>query len=356
MQSLRFTALCQYRYDPLDQLIANELPSTPKRQRFYCKNRLATEIQGANRCSLFQHDDQLLAQQQSKGDALDATLLSTDQQRSVLHTLKALHPRQPITYTPYGHHHPGSGLISLLGFNGERLDPVTGYYMLGNGYRAFNPVLMRLNCPDSWSPFGEGGLNAYAYCLNDPANRSDTNGHISFKAVGRLLMSIYRMKRQTAPIKRPLTYVKGSDGFTKSINNGFSTIHQGNSVPYETINAPTLQQLSFNAAPGSQLQKFANNSKGHAALIADLDLATGDINLDNFTKINNAGTLEHSSDSLHVISEKRKTKISANQSALAGEMPGILESRAKLRAIRDPQFSESQTFVTTKERRYPREL
>ncbi len=35
--------------------------------------------------------------------------------------------------------------------------------MLGNGYRAYSPVLMRFNSPDSWSPFGEGGVNAYAY-------------------------------------------------------------------------------------------------------------------------------------------------------------------------------------------------
>jgi RHS repeat-associated protein len=68
-------------------------------------------------------------------------------------------------------------LLSLLGFNGERPDPVTGHYLLGNGYRAFNPVLMRFNSPDSLSPFGEGGLNAYAYCTGDPVNKTDQTGH-----------------------------------------------------------------------------------------------------------------------------------------------------------------------------------
>ncbi|MFF1916268.1 RHS repeat-associated core domain-containing protein [Streptomyces sp. NPDC058239] len=72
---------------------------------------------------------------------------------------------------------PEAGLVSLLGFNGERPDPVTGHYLLGNGYRAFNPVLMRFPSPDSWSPFGEGGLNSYAYCLGDPVNRVDPTGH-----------------------------------------------------------------------------------------------------------------------------------------------------------------------------------
>jgi RHS repeat-associated protein len=187
MQSRRNTLLCHYRYDALDRLIANELPSAPERHRFYCKSRLATEIQGVNRYSLLQHGDQILAQQQSEGDALSTTLLATDQQRSVLQTLNANQTQQPVAYTPYGHHHPENGLLSLLGFNGERPDPVTGCYLLGNGYRAFNPVLMRFNCPDSWSPFRRGGLNSYAYCLGDPVNREDSNGHISFYITVKLV-------------------------------------------------------------------------------------------------------------------------------------------------------------------------
>ena len=179
MQSPCETELCQYHYDALDRLIANVLQCKPLHKRFYCKSRLATEIQGANRYSMFQHGDQLLAQQQSEGDAPNATLLATDQQRSVLHTLKANHPRRPIAYMPYGHRSAENGLLSLLGFNGEHPDPVTGHYLLGNGYRAFNPGLMRFNSPDSWSPFGRGGLNSYVYCLGDPINRFDVTGHTS---------------------------------------------------------------------------------------------------------------------------------------------------------------------------------
>uniref|UniRef100_UPI00214AE743 RHS repeat-associated core domain-containing protein n=1 Tax=Pseudomonas sp. UMAB-08 TaxID=1365375 RepID=UPI00214AE743 len=73
--------------------------------------------------------------------------------------------------------------------NGEPPDPVTGHYLLGNGYRAFNPALMRFNSPDSVSPFGEGGLNGYAYCGGDPVNRADPTGHFAsrlFKFIGDL--------------------------------------------------------------------------------------------------------------------------------------------------------------------------
>jgi len=171
----RETLLCRYHYDPLDRLV-NSTPFEQPTQRYYCKARLATEIQGGVHRSILQHEDQLLAQQQREDGKIAATLLATDQQRSVLNALDAHRPN-PLAYTPYGHRPLGNGLLSLLGFNGERPDPVTGHYHLGSGYRQFNPVLMRFNSPDSWSPFGEGGLNAYAYCQGDPANYSDPSGH-----------------------------------------------------------------------------------------------------------------------------------------------------------------------------------
>ena len=103
-------------------------------------------------------------------------LLATDQQRSVLNALDAGRSHA-IAYSSYGYRPRENGLLSLLGFNGEQPDPLTGQYHLGNGYRQFNPVLMRFNSPDSWSPFGEGGINAYAYCAGNPVNTVDPTGH-----------------------------------------------------------------------------------------------------------------------------------------------------------------------------------
>ena len=101
----------------------------------------------------------------------ETNLLATDQQRSVLnvleHTTLVLSPTHPTVIALR------NGLLSLLGFNGERPDPVTGHYLLGNGYRAFNPVLMRFNSPDSWSPFGEGWVN-HCVLRGDPVNRRST--------------------------------------------------------------------------------------------------------------------------------------------------------------------------------------
>jgi RHS repeat-associated protein len=84
---------------------------------------------------------------------------------------------QAFAYTPYGERSPKNGLPSLLGFKGERLDPLTGNYDLGNGYRRYNTWLKRFDSPDSLSPFGEGGLNTYGFVAGDPVNLSDPTGH-----------------------------------------------------------------------------------------------------------------------------------------------------------------------------------
>ncbi|WP_095081382.1 RHS repeat-associated core domain-containing protein [Pseudomonas sp. Irchel s3h17] len=189
------TLLCRYRYDPLDRLADCTPTAQASTQRFYLKDRLSTEIQGVLQHSIMQHEDQLLAQQQRQDGTQETRLLTTDQQRSVLAILDVARPNH-LAYTPYGHRIPENGLLSLLGFNGEQPDPVTGHYLLGNGYRAFNPVLMRFNSPDSWSPFGKGGLNGYAYCVGDPVNRHDPTGHTP-KWLKTFLRSIKFMKKNT---------------------------------------------------------------------------------------------------------------------------------------------------------------
>jgi len=164
------SVLCHYHYDALDRLASCAPAASDSIQRFYRMSHLATEIQGQIQRSVVLSEDQLLAQQTRRVDLIECALLGTDQQRSVLNTAE----HHQVAYSPYGTRHP---VLDLPGFNGEQPDPVTGHYLLGNGYRAFNPVLMRFNSPDSLSPFGEGGMNAYAYCAGDPVNRVDPTGH-----------------------------------------------------------------------------------------------------------------------------------------------------------------------------------
>jgi RHS repeat-associated protein len=214
--------LCHYRHDALDRLISSVVRGRPERQRFYCKKLLTTEIEGEIRCSIVQHGDRLLAQQQSGGDALAITLLAIDQNRTVLQTLQINNQTQSIAFTPYGHSPPESGLLSLLGFNGERPDSLTRHYLLGNGYRAFNPVLMRFNSPDSFSPFGSGGLNAYAYVLGDPINSRDPTGHTRLPMQPIVDALVKHKPRLKIPRPRLLSSTAKSTNIATSTPDGYT--------------------------------------------------------------------------------------------------------------------------------------
>lgn len=106
-------------------------------------------------------------------------LLAIDQQRSVLNGNGSASTGK--AYTPYGFAAIQEGAISAFG--GESRDTLTGCYHLGNGYRQYNPVIMRFHSSDQLSPFGAGGLNAYMYCEADPVNRLDPSGAIGLQVV-----------------------------------------------------------------------------------------------------------------------------------------------------------------------------
>ncbi|WP_230388175.1 RHS repeat-associated core domain-containing protein [Pseudomonas putida] len=161
------------------------------RQLFYCNGKIATEINGDDRWRFLQANDLILAQNNHNTPSLPITLVACGQQRSVLSMYQG-NADESQAYSPYGHHIQGRGLLSLLAFNGERQDAITGRYHLGNGYRQFSPVMMRFCNPDSWSPFGAGGLNAYGYCGGDPANRIDPTGH--FWGIGKFFRRLFGMK------------------------------------------------------------------------------------------------------------------------------------------------------------------
>ena len=211
-----------YHYDPL-----NRLSATDSIQRFYNRNRIDTEIEGERKNRFFEVNSQPLALQQS-GHV--TTLLVTDQQTSVVNGSSPDGSSTPLAFTPFGHH-PAHGMFGLWGFNGQRPEAVTGHYLLGQGYRAFNPVLMRFNSPDSWSPFGRGGINAYAYCP-DPIMMQDPSGHW-FKFARSLWKGIKRLN----PMRKP----------TPKFKPGAKSSFSSKAKEAYTPSAPSLSELKANA-------------------------------------------------------------------------------------------------------------
>ena len=192
MSSKNKVRLHTFGYDPLDRHVRSGATGGEETLLFFCCNRVATEIKGDSSTHVFESENTVLAHQTYQRDTLTTALLAGDEQRSTL-TVMSKRQRVSVAYTPYGYSPHATGMYpdidKVLGFNGERQDALTGYYLLGNGYRAFNPVLMRFNSPDSWSPFGKGGINAYAYCEGDPVNRVDPTGHTPalIKRIARFL-------------------------------------------------------------------------------------------------------------------------------------------------------------------------
>lgn len=104
---------------------------------FYCKTRLANEIQGAVHRSIFQHDDQLLAQQLRQNGKIDTTLLATDQQRSVINALDAAEPH-PLAPHPTATALRKTAICVLRGDPVNRSDPNGKYSILSNVFSIFN--------------------------------------------------------------------------------------------------------------------------------------------------------------------------------------------------------------------------
>ena len=143
---------------------------------FYTKDGISTLLRLPKRCSIIRV---LGIPYAVTTQSETIQLLAFDSHRSPLQ-IESFGTSAIVTYSPYGY----SALQSLpVGYKGEFFEPVTQGYPLGAGYRIFNPVLRRLNSPDSLSPFSGGGMNAYIYVFGDPINKDDPSGHMPVRSL-----------------------------------------------------------------------------------------------------------------------------------------------------------------------------
>lgn len=136
-------------------------------------------------------------------------LLTTDFKNSILAELDARGPN-PMAYSPYGQQSAQHAVMTRLGFNGELRETKPEGYLLGNGYRAYNPQLMRFQSPDSLSPFDKGGRHAYMYCGGEPVMNSDPSGHSPW-AFSRAVMRLTdKIAAAVSPAINKITTTIGS--------------------------------------------------------------------------------------------------------------------------------------------------
>ncbi|WP_313740071.1 RHS repeat-associated core domain-containing protein [Pseudomonas sp.] len=173
-------ALFSYRYDGHDHLVGVRQGSTaPEVLRRYQNERLHSTVENDVLTQYLYDGDRPLGLQQH-ADAGATRLLLTTMSNSVL----AESSKDALTtanYSAYGGRDQSGQtpeLQGLLAFNGEARERALGWYLLGRGYRAYNPQLMRFHSPDAM-PQEISGINPYTYCLGDPVNWRDPSGHAS---------------------------------------------------------------------------------------------------------------------------------------------------------------------------------
>ena len=172
--------LAKYRYDGHDHLLGVKQGNAAEVQRRYQGYRLsATHDSGVLTHYLYDGETPLAMQVQ--GQPADDRLLLTDAAGSVVgeYAESGLHNTR---YSAYGERtldkkdEEEQNLDCLLAFNGEVREAAFGWYLLGRGYRAYNPGLMRFHSPDSLAP-EQSGTNPYLYVLGNPVNWRDPTGH-----------------------------------------------------------------------------------------------------------------------------------------------------------------------------------
>jgi len=180
----------------------------------------------------------------------NSQLLATDRSNSRLQQ-PADTGHRGIAYSPFGYHPPSP---FALGFNGQSFEPAVQGYLLGNGYRLFSPVLRRFYCPDSFSPFGTGVLNAYAYCQGDPVNRTDPSGHLP----GRVYELASRLRR----------YLNGVPEASDSASRVISAARELHSPQhYEALAGPVRARLIEVRTQRWELENTRPSNAEHAQAI-----------------------------------------------------------------------------------------
>ncbi|MBK4997332.1 RHS repeat-associated core domain-containing protein [Pseudomonas sp. S37] len=161
---------------------------------FMQQDRFHTALCGTSAVVCVRAQSGVLAETRLEQASISTALLATDDGESVV-GVKSQAQVKSVIYNVYGFHNPDDIPAQRPAFNGHLL--VNVLYLLGNGYRGYNPVLMRFHSPDSLSPFGVGGLNSYGYCEGDAINFSDPSGHGPIRRSGSLpgLSSESMMKR-----------------------------------------------------------------------------------------------------------------------------------------------------------------
>jgi len=176
-----------YFYNGEGQQVGETIPNRPATYFIYGQSHLLNTQEGSQQTS-FLYGANRLGKQDDEG----TQYYLKDQGGSVVNTVNQTQEQtqniNSYAYSPYGIESDLNKQLSKatptqhFGFDGQLTDSKTNWQFLGQGYRAYNPMLHRFMSQDSMSPFNKGGINGYVFGSNNPIMMSDPTGHMSFWA------------------------------------------------------------------------------------------------------------------------------------------------------------------------------
>ncbi|WP_082435157.1 RHS repeat-associated core domain-containing protein [Pseudomonas sp. NBRC 111123] len=173
-----------------------------------------------------------------------------------------------LAYTPFGFCHPRCVALTI-GFNGQKKDPQTNLYSLGNGRRYYSAALMRFLTPDALSPFNEGGINNYVYCGADPVNLMDPSGQAPQSKIPVLIKGhTFTKPRQKQPspakskIPRPIRS-----------SSARATVQEWHWDDPEIGLIPQSLEWDYPDAGNTQLTQLLRRNRHTFKIAEDLDIA-----------------------------------------------------------------------------------
>lgn len=253
---------CDYRYDPSGQLSDRVLDGTLTRS-FFSGGQSTHEQTEDQTLRLISDGSALFAQSRLVAGVHQATtLLGCDAQGSV--RIEADSVVRTRFYTAHGaenaNDHNGP-----YGFAGERRDTLTGWYIPGD-YRPYDPIVMGFLSPDSDSPFGQGGLNSYAYCAGDPVNRIDPSGH------SWMTWLVAGIGITLGVVGTIATFGAAAPAFAALAAGGIGALTASGAM---AIGAATLSAISLGTGIASTVLEATNKDSKAASILGWVSLGTG---------------------------------------------------------------------------------
>lgn len=179
------------------------------------------------------------------------------------------------TYTSYGF----TLATSDIGFNSDY--KINDLYLMGNGYRLYNPKIRKFYSADTLSFSLQAGINPYTYLNGDPINYIDPNGHLpkKLKKLNPFAKNKNQAKKTTQTLLSPITKDHPNDVLILGCGDAYQG-HQHQAKQHHTLDQnsalhPTYKKDAFAQYALNQQYSIILDEKLNGNIMLNQQLPTG---------------------------------------------------------------------------------